>query len=99
MPDIGSMTQGVDPALVDQVIADIKTKLCTEAANALEDNGSIVSSLQEAWVGEDCEKFIDNFNNAIKAAKDALEGYQAQIETTLNEIPNQWKEFQSRNVS
>lgn len=99
MPDISSMTQGVDPTKVQGVIDDIKTKLCVTAVEQLRDNMPIKNKLRGAWTGADCEKFIENFDAAIENACSALDGYRTAIEAALNDISTQWSEFQQGNVS
>lgn len=92
------MTYGVVCSKVETLLEEIKIELCTNAANALRDNEQIKTNLKNAWSGADCDVFITNFDKAVETTCQALTNYETQIRATLNSIPQQWSEFQSKNV-
>lgn len=91
---IGASLEGVV-----QLQEDIKLQMVTNAKKALSNYKEVENALKKGWSGEDCEKFLKNFEKMEKEIEDKLEEYNKMVAKQLSDMYDQWKKFQSKNVS
>ncbi len=90
---IGASNQGV----LD-LLDDIKLEMVTNAKKELSDYKEVENALKKGWSGDDCDKFLKNFEKMEKEIENKLDEYYQLINKQLLDMYDQWREFQAKNV-
>lgn len=100
--DIGKTTQGVSADGLETLYNDIHTNYVEKAIEVLQPNSqsftTVKSTIGEAWVGPDEEKFIENFETLLSQTVTALKGYDEALKGEFQKVYDQWSTFQAGNV-
>lgn len=95
---INDLSVGVSYTGVSHLLADIKLDMVTNAKKDLEDFKEVENALRKGWQGDDCDKFIKNFEKMEKEIENKLDEFYKSIEKQMYDMYDQWESFQSKNV-
>ncbi len=99
LDDMSSVSTGVSQKGKEDIKQQIQIDLVQDASNELDNNGDVKEALQACWSGQDCEQFIKNLDTMVTDVKEALSKYNEEIGAKLDEVYDQWVQFQSTHVS
>ena len=95
---IQETTHGVSVEGIEQVLSQIKKTLTIDLKDSIKDYNGMLGVIRENWVGDDCNKWCEQFANMANSIANSLDSYYNQIEVEFKKIISDWEDFQSSNV-
>lgn len=95
---IQETTHGVSVEGIEQVLAQIKKTLTIDLKDNIKDYNDMLGVIRENWVGDDCNKWCEQFATMADSIANSLDSYYNQIEAEFKKIIKEWEDFQSSNV-
>lgn len=80
------------------LLAELKRVVIEDTKRLIDDCGAAEGAIRAAWVGEDCDKYLENFKTERESAKNELDSYYTKFEAEFNRIAQEWADFRASNV-
>lgn len=94
---MADVTIGVSGAGVDELLDRVYQELIVKTEELLDQWSSVEPSIKECWIGEDCDRFLEDVKIKIKEAKHNIEGYYEEASKIVRDEESRWREFRGSN--
>ena len=94
----GSWTEGITESKLDDAYKKFKRDI-KDIKETIKDYKAVDSALKAGWRGSDCDKYLDKFHAHANSVCDQIEEYNTQVGAAVEQVKQQWKEFQDNLIS
>lgn len=98
MSDLSSLDIGIKYSSSGKLQDTIRDILNRRLKEALDDTGPLFTAINNAWVGEDCDKYLENIKTIIDNCKQAIDVPVNNLIAEIDEIEQLMRDTVRKNM-
>ena len=94
---MADVTIGVSGSGVEELLNKVYQELIVKTEELMNQWSSVEPFIKECWIGDDCDRFLDDVKTKIKEAKNNMDDYYTKASNTIRDEETRWREFRASN--